>query len=72
MQAPKLPRELRVCGIQSNGLAQYQIGYWRRYGRLFVQAGTPVVLEEQDLVPLVRGIVDARKVLRALKGDRAT
>jgi len=69
MPASEPPRELRVCGLRGvDGLARYQIGYWRRYGTLLVQVGTPVVVEDRDLVPLVQGIADARRMLRAVKG----
>ncbi len=67
MSAPN-PPQLRVCGILHDGPTRYQIAYWRQRGPLFVQVGGCVVVPDRDLDRLIRGITDARKLLRAVSG----
>lgn len=59
-------RPLRIGAVQVDGLAHYQIGYWRRRGALFVPSGGYVIVDDRDLGALFLGIRDARRTMAAL------
>ena len=64
-------RELRVGAIRSiDGLAHYDVRYWRRRGPLFVPEKRYVVIDGRHIDGLIAGLEDVRRTMTAL-GRRA-
>jgi len=59
-------RELRIVAIQVDGLAHYDVRYWRRRGPLFVPEKRYVVIDGRDLDALVHGLWQVQRAMAAL------